>query len=183
MSKSQSATPAIPATPETDAVEIVPLDVLPPAVRGMVEEIRGIVGVGDSLGIHLSILEGILASEDTEALLAEREGLHGAEDYYGVPIEIVDFEWRQSTKKGAANLGFYAVVECVNFDTGEKDIFSIGGLNVCAQLYRARQLGSLPMRAVLTKASEATGDGNYPQWLRPWSQRETEVFGNRFATA
>lgn len=108
------------------------------------------------------IVRRILEAEDLDALF-EQAGTIGCDDVLGKPLSFRDFRpMRSAFEEGA---GMYFVVDAADLETGEQLVISCGARNVMAQLYRAKQLGALPLNAAIVKAPRPTANGYYPLWL------------------
>lgn len=109
------------------------------------------------------IVARILASETLEEVFAPQAVEH-ARDLVGQPMTIQRAKVNQSDYEGGP--GVYAIVEAVLHDDGRTTTFSCGGRNVLAQLYKAAQMGAIPIDVVLEEAPRPTKNGYRPLWLR-----------------
>lgn len=62
-------------------------------------------------------------------------------------------------------LGVYLRVEALRVDTGEIISFSVGSVNIVAQLVRAHVSGWLPLFATIRKSERASSNGYFPMHL------------------
>lgn len=87
--------------------------------------------------VSAEILEAILGAETAEDVLAGGAAMH-ADMYLDTPFFLLDF------KEAAGEFGFFALLQVVDFATGEIFRITCGGQFVLAQLVRLRELNALP---------------------------------------
>lgn len=147
-----------------------------PGIRRLVAEVVDSVSSSDPAGVSLDIVERILNAEDEEGIFgATGELIHARDFLMGVPIEVVEIRWNESTIEGAENsLGFYCVFDYVDLRTAEKAVGSVGALQCMAQLQTLNRLGMLPYSLVLTRTQKPTQRGFYPLFFRPMNDEEKE---------
>lgn len=84
----------------------------------------------------------------------------------GVPVEIRNFKWMESTFEGDGP-PVYVVVQGTRLDTGDPVTLTNGSMNVMAALANMAERGTLTGAVrLLTEADKATKAGFRPLWLR-----------------
>lgn len=105
-----------------------------------------------------------LALAATPEELFDTGGTFGWKEQAGTPFLVKRVYWLPSRHQ--EGLGFYALVEAVNVDTGEPAVLTTGASNVCVQLARAEREGWLDRPLKLEVNPEPTGAGFYPHSLK-----------------
>jgi hypothetical protein len=105
--------------------------------------------------IAAAVIDEIALADSIEAVFAANEkGPKDAEDYLEASLGVFNVKfWRSAEKFRKGTLGYYVVLDYVNFD-GEADMISVGASNVVASLFRFMQLGAI------------TGDKTNPFWVK-----------------
>lgn len=108
------------------------------------------------------IINGILASEDFDAAVALQDsGLQSGKSLVDVIHTIYGFEVRTSdqkyTNQNERSLGVYMVVTAAD-ESGRDLIYGVGAANVMAILWKAREMGKLPMKAQIRSRETRNGD-------------------------
>lgn len=103
------------------------------------------------------------ANANSAAELFSDNGNAGWENHVGTPFYVRRVYWLESSFEDG--IGFYAIVEAVNADTGEQVTLTTGSTGVCIQLAKALQMGWLDEPVKLKVADRPTADGYYPQRL------------------
>ncbi len=103
-------------------------------------------------------------SEDEVAAVAEK-GTTRAEDVVGLPLVIQAVRFGKSGFENGPAV--YALMECVEPQTGERLTVTCGSRNVMAALLKLKQLDALPTKVPWTikVADKASAGGYYPMWL------------------
>ena len=128
-------------------------------------EVMGIstgVSTTDPKAVQEEILGKILAADSVDAVFDNVGGLTHSDALLGRTIEVLSVKYNRSDY--AEGLGFYAVAEYADIETGEKSNAAIGSTNAMAQLFRLDTLEAFPCRMVLTQAAKPTANGYYPQF-------------------
>lgn len=132
-----------------------------------------------TMALFASMAVGIPESDDTEAYenivlqLLGADGVDGlnapwdtsgAESLAGKRLRIEQMTRRASDF--ADGLGMYIVTKGTNLESGEKFVWTTGGVSTVAQLARIHYLGGLPAIVELQIADTPTKNGYRPQHLK-----------------
>lgn len=125
-------------------------------------------------GIIAEMQERILGFDTMDEIFAFMNSSgDDVQDILNTPVIFSDVVFRRSSFKAAG--GFFAVLTYTNVITGEVGNCVVGGVMVVPALYRIRELGAFPVRAVFFETS--TKSGNDVLKFRPWTKDENEEFG------
>lgn len=105
----------------------------------------------------------LLLAESPEDLLTVNESgeTTKAEDVLGKPFMLHGVKFNPSTlEQGNEDFPLYAIMD-VSF-SGEKDVMSCGGLNVCVAAFKLASSGWLPRMVKIVKREKATRAGFHP---------------------
>jgi hypothetical protein len=105
--------------------------------------------------IAAAVIDEIALADSIEAVFAANEkGPKDAEDFLGASLGVYSVKfWRSAEKFRRGTLGYYVVMDYVDFN-GVADMISVGASNVVASMYRFLQLGAI------------TGDKAQPFWVK-----------------
>lgn len=123
------------------------------------------VATSDPKKVQEDILNRILAAGSVEDVFANVGSLTHSDAILGREIEVSAVRYNKSDY--AEGLGFYAVIDYVDIQTGVQDTASIGSTNAMAQLFRLDTLEALPIKMVLKQSDRPTAQGYYPQFFTP----------------
>jgi hypothetical protein len=110
-----------------------------------------------------NIVLQLLGANDADELNAPWDTT-GAEGLAGKRLKIESMTRRASDF--AEGLRMYIVCKGVNLESGEKFVWTTGGVSNVAQLARIHHLGGLPAIVEIVIADTPTARGNRPQHLR-----------------
>lgn len=113
----------------------------------------------------INIASRILDAETAEDILAPVEALN-AEDLNGAPFTLNSVAILPSGMDGG--IGFFAVFDASDPQTGDQMSITCGAANVVAQAAALYDKGFLPMTVVIEISRKATSRGFYPMSLRLW---------------
>lgn len=105
--------------------------------------------------ISVRLAEALANAPDIDSLLAE-SGTASWGEHEGRSVLVRHVSYAPSTKKSV--LGFYAIVEAVDVDTGEPLLLTTGGQNTVIQLAKMVSMGKLDIPVKLRV--DTTADGN-----------------------
>lgn len=105
--------------------------------------------------ISVRLAEALANAPDLDSLLAE-SGTASWGDHEGRSVLVRHVSYTPSTKKSA--LGFYAIVEATDVDTGEQLLLTTGGQNTVIQLAKMVSMGKLDVPVKLRV--DTTSEGN-----------------------
>lgn len=105
--------------------------------------------------IAAMVIDEIALADSIEAVFAANEkGPKDAEDFLEVSLGVLNVRfWRSAEKFRKGTLGYYAVIDYVDFN-GKTDQISVGAANIVASMYRMLELGAI------------TGDVKTPLWVK-----------------
>lgn len=113
-----------------------------------------------------NIVLQLLNADDIDAFNAPWD-TDAAASLAGQQLRIESMSRRQSDFAGG--LGLYMVVKGVKLKTGERFVFTTGGIANVATLARIHYTGRLPAVVELVIADTPTANGFRPQHLKIWS--------------
>lgn len=125
---------------------------------------RTLPEIEDSEQAQEAIVRQILAAEDVAALFTDRTTT-ACKDFLNTPIAVRDVTLRRSTL--GDDEGVYMLIDAVRLDTGEPVVLNTGARNILATLYRAKQLGALPVEVSVIEVGKAKPGQSAPIGLRP----------------
>jgi hypothetical protein len=105
--------------------------------------------------IAAAVIDEIALADSIEAVfLANEKGPKDAEDFLEVSLGVYNVKfWRSAEKFRRGTLGYYVVMDYVDFNK-KNDMISVGASNVVASMFRFAQLGAI------------TGDPETPFWVK-----------------
>lgn len=158
---------------DTAVVAVAPSDEL----RAMLQDMADQVNVTDS-DAGQAIIERILAADTVDDVWANTEAIH-ARDFLGRAMRLNGFTWQKSDYDDGP--GAYAVLDAMDYQTGNKVVITCGARQVLAQLWKLRQLGVLPCDVSIQQTARPTDSGYFPLFLRPETvQPAVETAGEPF---
>ena len=143
-----------------------------PAIRADVAELHAILMdeleppeiSSDPEAIQREIMEQIWnASSDEELMLVGQATPW--QELLGVPVEILNFVWRNSRYDQGAKVFF--VCQANRLDTGERVVLTTSGKNVIMALCNIARRDAFPWKGILQQAEKPTAQGFHPLWLVP----------------
>lgn len=128
-------------------------------------ELRATIRESSAEDATRSIIEKVLAFESADDILAGNVGgVLSSDSLIGVPLELFDVHWNQSDFNDGM-FDYYAVVDAVKLETGEKIVFSISATTAMAQLFKLEDGGHFPQRVMIVRSDKQTRNGYYPKWF------------------
>lgn len=112
--------------------------------------------------VSRTIAERILSAGSVEEVLTPGEARH-ARELLDTPVTVHAVHFNQSDFEDG--IGFYAVVDVTDTESGDTFAVTCGGRNVMAQLYQLARLNALPCDVRFTQARKPTRAGYWPLWL------------------
>lgn len=109
-----------------------------------------------------AIVERILAATTLDEILTPAEARH-ARELLDTPLTVHAVHFNQSDFQ--EGIGFYAVVDVTDPETGDEFAVTCGGRNVMGQLYSMARENLLPATVKFTQARRPTRQGYFPLWL------------------
>jgi hypothetical protein len=123
----------------------------------IIAKLRKIAVVDEEAAFEIAaaVIDEIALADSIEAVFAANEkGPKDAENFLEQSLGVTSVRfWRSAEKYRKGTLGYYAVMEYVDFN-GEKDMISVGAANIVASLFRLWELGAI------------TGDAQNPMWVK-----------------
>lgn len=120
--------------------------------------------IEDSEEAQRSIVASILQAEDVAALFTDRSTT-ATKDVVGIPIRVFDVSLRVGEIDGKD--GTYMLINAADLENGEAIVLNTGAPNIMATLWRAKQLGALPMEVSVQEVGRARAGRNAPLGLKP----------------
>lgn len=117
----------------------------------------------DPEAVAREIAYRILDAADADELF-EQATATSARDVLNVPLRIKSVRWQESRYEGEGPK-VYALIDAERGDNGDSELITCGSRNVMAQLYRAGQLGMLPMDNFVKLVENETARGTGAMWL------------------
>jgi len=109
-----------------------------------------------------AIVARLLMAESIDEVLSTNNVI-GAEALLNATIEVHGVKWQPSGYDQGPKV--YALIDCTDVITGQRQLVSCGGQNVMAQLLRIQVDNGFPQRVKIVQSARATAAGNYPMWL------------------
>lgn len=137
-------------------------------------ELRATIRESSSEDATRNIIEKVLAFENVDDILAGNVGgVLSSDSLIGEPLELLDVHWNRSDFNDGM-FEYYAVVDAVRQNTGEKIVFSISATTAMAQLFKLESGEHFPQVVQIVRSDKQTRNGYYPKWLaRPAEAGET----------
>lgn len=124
----------------------------------------------DPSAVSVRIVKSILDRDSIDSILDAGDATAlSAEDIGTRSFRILDDPtWLESKyEKSEAMLHYFAVLPIQMADTGKEEVVSVGGSNVLAQLYAAKEAGSATVEGRWMKFKRVpTASGNDVLWLQ-----------------
>jgi hypothetical protein len=132
----------------------------------LVRKLRDVATVEEDAAFEIAakVIDEIMVAESIEAVFAANEsGPQDAEDYLDKSLGVFGVRfWRSAEKFRKGTLGFYVVMDYVDFD-GNKEMVSVGASNVVASIFRLMELGAGGAQIV---QGGFEGDPDTPIWVK-----------------
>jgi hypothetical protein len=138
---------------ELTAAEIAELRPFAQIIYGMRQV--AVVDEDAAFEIAATVLDEIALADSVEAVFAANEkGPKDAEDFLEQSLGVFNVKfWRSAEKFRKGTLGYYVVMDYVDFN-GETDMISVGATNVVGSMFKFMLLGAI------------TGDKQNPFWVK-----------------
>lgn len=138
---------------QSNEVEVA--EVMPPSLAERIAPFA----VADPAEIAERLTLDVLKAESLEAIFAGAK-MASADDVSGIPLRVLGVQWNPSSFGEGPT--FYAVLDCVDDNTGESITVGCGSVLVLAQLIRVQELRLFPITITFKRRTRATAAGFYP---------------------
>lgn len=117
----------------------------------------------DGAEVSARIMADILAAETLEDVFRPRATPIGGDDRIGVPLRVFGATLNESSF--VDGLPAYAVLDCENLVTNQREIVTTGSAAVVAAFVKIHAFDAFPIDVVIQRSAKPTAKGNYVQWL------------------
>jgi hypothetical protein len=133
-------------------------------VKDLMPHLAALEVPDDPEGSALAIVQRILSAPSAEAALSQPRAV-GAREVLGRDLRVDRVRIAPSDFGVDGGIGVYALLDCVDTETGERMTVTCGALNVLAQLEVLVREQALPAEVRIVESARPTRAGYRPLWL------------------